>query len=675
MNSENIDLNLFDDEDDYLNNLYKLRRDYKKIGKDPQKKELVDKLLKKDNLLNMDDGDLLDEIKNRFTDKDTVKVIYSWLAHRLKYISDKAQVFRQNILSAYSYLPPNKIMKKAMKYAKHLELSPAEFDVFRKMFMIEYETPLSGTETFDEEFKNSGAMAHLLDYQPEREVRGKLNFEPSESGIIENIIKTSIANEDLFFYCVNNSFSYKSELTDYNEILIKKDLKFIDCIPPVIAALFIPKIMYLEINMIYSNIGKLIQHCYEHKKLTEVEKSLRLRIASDPTQYSDQNGKLISPIKDLQIRVLLQQSLWKLVLFLRSKQALNCDCTKFYNLISMYAPDLFVSQNVKNDYNQDSIHIITRLFHAFSLYPITYKEKINISSTIKSDKDGKEKGTQIFIERRDSNIAIMQDLSVLRDKLNENITIERDKETSFIFIRPNNNTDNRYVTTIRDNQTQMEKDIRNYKCNISSNYFNLSNEEINRVYNKEKKIITYTTVEGIIIFIVLRTKLATSMNFKNIDSSRKFKETDIFKFTSFKNLVNEYDDNPVLYDNVIKIKTLEDREKNFNLTSVVLNSVFDETHIEKGNTGTIKLKGMPFTISKITNTSSVNTKLLLYHPYNFEDNSGDTNNPFNYFNNNFDSGTSISNNTIIEYIQKYGEIFIYTDPVYDIGNKYNLKHQ
>lgn len=667
MISENIDLNLFDDEDDYLNNLYKLRRDYKKIGKDPQKKELVDKLLKKDNLLNMDDGDLLDEIKSRFTDKDTVKVIYSWLAHRLKYISDKAQVFRQNILSAYSYLPPNKIMKKAMKYAKHLNLSPAEFDVFRKMFMIEYETPLNGTETFDEEFKNSGAMAHLLDYQPEREVRGKLNFEPSESGIIENIIKTSITNEDLFFYCVNNSFSYVPKLENYNEIMVKKDLKFTDCIPPVIAALFIPKIDYIEINMIYSNIGKLIQHCYEHKKLTEVEKNLRLRIASDSTQYSDQNGKLISPIKDLQIRVLLQQSLWKLVLFLRSKQALNCDCTKFYNLISMYAPDLFVSQNVKNDYNQDSIHIITRLFHAFSLYPITYKEKINLSSL--DNKSGKDDDKKLAITSRDSKIVVLQDLSTLRKKIDENITIERDKETAFIFIRPNNNNNKQIVSNIRNENK--EEDIRNYKSNISKNYFNLSNNDINEVYKKEKKIITYTSVEGIIIFIVLRTKLATSMKFKN-NSDKKFKETEIFKFTSFKNLVNEYDVNTVLYDENVEIKTEKDETKKFNLTSVVLNSVFDEEYIENGKRETIKLKGMPFTISTINNESQTN--LLLYHPYNFEDKTTTMNIPFNYVNKIFESGSNSHNDDVVGFIQKYGEIFIYTDKEYDIGNKYNLKH-
>lgn len=668
MISENIDLNLFDDEDDYLNNLYKLRRDYKKIGKDPQKKELVDKLLKKDNLLNMDDGDLLDEIKSRFTDKDTVKVIYSWLAHRLKYISDKAQVFRQNILSAYSYLPPNKIMKKAMKYAKHLNLSPAEFDVFRKMFMIEYETPLNGTETFDEEFKNSGAMAHLLDYQPEREVRGKLNFEPSESGIIENIIKTSITNEDLFFYCVNNSFSYVPKLENYNEIMVKKDLKFTDCIPPVIAALFIPKIDYIEINMIYSNIGKLIQHCYEHKKLTEVEKNLRLRIASDSTQYSDQNGKLISPIKDLQIRVLLQQSLWKLVLFLRSKQALNCDCTKFYNLISMYAPDLFVSQNVKNDYNQDSIHIITRLFHAFSLYPITYKEKINLSSL--DNKSGKDDDKKLAITSRDSKIVVLQDLSTLRKKIDENITIERDKETAFIFIRPNNNNNNKQIVSNIRNENK-EEDIRNYKSNISKNYFNLSNNDINEVYKKEKKIITYTSVEGIIIFIVLRTKLATSMKFKN-NSDKKFKETEIFKFTSFKNLVNEYDVNTVLYDENVEIKTEKDETKKFNLTSVVLNSVFDEEYIETGKRETIKLKGMPFTISTINNESQTN--LLLYHPYNFEDKTTTMNIPFNYVNKIFESGSNSHNDDVVGFIQKYGEIFIYTDKEYDIGNKYNLKH-
>lgn len=675
--NDSLDFSIF--ENDEIEDFSKLRRDYKKINKDPVKKELIERIFKKDNLLNMDDDDLVEEIKKKFTDKETVKVLYTWLSYRLKYITEKAQTFRRNILSTYSYLPPNKIMKKAIKYAKHLHFTPSEFDVFRKMFMIEYQTPLSSVYNIeDKEFQNSGAMATLLNYKPKEEERGKLNYENSESGIVDNIIKSAIATEDLFYYCVSSSVSYHFEENLYNEIKIKKDYKTTDCVPPVIAAMFIQKIPYFDLHMIVSNIGKLIQHSYEHKKLTSYENNLRLTLASDTSQYSDQTGKLISPLKDLQIRASIQQSLWKLVLFLRNKQALNCDCTKFYNLISMYAPDLFVSQRYKNQTHQDSINIITRLFHVFSLYPLRYNQTLDYN-----DKYGKEKKI-IYRSPNDSNVFMIKKFKGIDSDAFKNIQIEFNKErnASFIFIRPQkiinqeyNNGEN--ITKENSDETNTRNNFALEETTKKNNYYSLTlskgiigihrnlfsptgyNENNLDSFTNNGHKITYSKAEGVVVVLVLRNVNASNFNVKKNGDLES-----IYKYSSFKNLIIEYDTTKVLFSDVVTYNKTD-----FVLTSVVLNSIYEDKNRtdEQGNSNnTLKTKGSPFCIVR-TNTDN---KSLIYHPYNFDliktDNGGYINGPFNFIEEGFGNSTMGGKNDLTEIIENYGEIFIYSQENFKI---------
>lgn len=654
-----IDFDIFEDKHEDFS---KLRKDYKKINKDPEKKELIERILKKDNILIMDDDDLIEEIKKKFTDKEIVKILYTWLSHRLKFITEKAQTFRKNILSTYSYLPPNKIMKKAMKYAKHLHFTPTEFDIFRKMFMIDYQTPLSASHEWkDDEFKNSGAMAKLLNYQPKEEERGKLVYDSSESGIVDNIIKSAIATEDLFYYCVSNSFGYKYADDLYDEIKVKKDYKLTDCVPPVIAAMFIQNIPYFEENMIQTNIGKFVQHSYEHKKLTAFENNLKLNLASDSSQYSDQTGKLISPLKDLQIRSSIQQSLWKLVLFLRNKQALNCDCTKFYNLISMYAPDLFVSQRYKNQTHQDSINIITRLFHVFSLYPLLYTRKMNNKT------NDKNINRQIFYRPTpNSDYFVLKNISMAD---NPNLMIsefEKNRNASFIFIRPQKFTDeenNKFneVSNIIDDkfdEKTLNNGQNNYLKKMKQGICGIPKSLLRIKYSKnEDNILNYTKATGVVVCLVLRNVNASNFKFTNVNDQYINEVNAIYKYSTFKNLITEYDTTKVLFSDTIEFTNSQNNSHTFKLQSVVLNSVYEDQNLKR-NESSLKTKGSPFCIVQVEEKKS-----LIYHPYNFEmlksDRDHYVNGPFNTFDAGF--GSSIQKTDLTNIIEEYSEIFIYVE--------------
>lgn len=670
---ENIDFSIFENED--FDNYEKLRKDYKKINKDPAKKELVERILKKDNLLTMDDDDLVEEIKRKFTDKETVRILYTWLSHRLTFITDKAQTFRKNILSTYSYLPPNKIMKKAMKYAKRLHFTPTEFDIFRKMFMMDYQTPITSHYEFEKgEFQNSGAMATLLNYQPKEAERGKLNFESSEAGVVDNIIKSAIATEELFYYCVSNSLTYQYSDDLYNEIKVKKDYKITDCVPPVIAAMFIPKIPYFDLYMLQTNIGKFIQHSYEHKKLTGFENMLKLNLASDSSQYSDQTGKLISPLKDLQIRASIQQSLWKLVLFLRNKQSLNCDCTKFYNLISMYAPDLFVSQRYKNQTHQDSINIITRLFHVFSLYPLKYKQTINFDNMMEENQN-----KQIFYRPSpNSNIYISKTIKGLNKDQKDYLTSEftRDRNASFIFIRPQKvNNQDKDETTVRQNfklTGQNAADNNFYSetqkhgiIGITSDVLTFNYSEHSVPFKSGGKAFDYSDSTGAVVVLVLRNVNASNFKIDNADGKYQNELNAIYKYSSFKNLIVEYDTTKVLFSDELTGKR---QDQKFKLQSVVLNSIYENPNSvnnpSSNNKITLKTKGSPFCI-----VATNSDKSLIYHPYNFDliKYSGGSyiNGPFNNISLTF--GNSSQPNDLTKIIEDYGEIFIYSEENFQIN--------
>lgn len=575
---------------------HKFSRYELKKFRDPKKQALVEKIMRLPNAIYFDNEDIKKQIMTEFKDKDVVKLMMMWITRRMKFISEKASAFRDGILTRYSYLPPNKIMKKAKKYAKHLKFTQAEFELFRQMFMINYIPPIDSETIKIEEGENSGALARVFDVKIKEKDKGKLIYDPSEASTIENIIKAAKSSESLYYYTFIDSINYKDcDVDKYSTVPIKKNVKYTDCVHPVIAAMFMPKIPYFETRFIYQNIAKLVQMCYEHQKIEGIYKNLQYAMALDKSQYSDQTGHIITPIKDLQLRANIQIALWRIILMLRNNHVLDCDSTKLYNSLSVYAPDMFVDDTVS--LNQNSIGIIRRLYNALSVSPLTITKKklYSYEEKLKTEFNIKENEQVPFVVIRDGNTFRLQPRTVDKGKEYKKDE-EREKEsekTSFIYVRP-------------------------------SSLNNTIENQINGTEGIKLGDTTYTTkyssAEGVVTIIVLRTR--------NVTKKRWRYNGEIM--TTLQNINSEFDE-----ENINVPDKLAVGDKIFTLRSAVLSSsVKIDTDIktnsdDREDIKSIKTRGSSYAIV----FPASGERAITYHPYNINDydpTTGQLIGPFNY---------------------------------------------
>ena len=568
--------------------------------KDPKKQALVEKIMRLPNAIYLDNEDIKRQIMTEFKEKDTVKLIYKWIVKRMEYISKKASAFRDGILTRYSYLPPNKIMKKAKKYAKHLKFTQAEFELFRQMFMINYISPLSNQDIKLETGDNTGALARVFDIKPKEKEQGKLIFDSSESSIVESIVKAAKSNDSLYYYTFVDSINYKDCDTEkYNMVPIKKNTKYTDCVHPVVAAMFIPKIPYFETRFIYQNIARLVQMCYEHQKIDGLYKNLQNSLALDKSQYSDQTGHIITPIKDLQLRANIQIALWRVVLMLRNNHVLDCDCTKLYNALSVYAPDMFVDNSEL--LNQNSVGIIRRLYNALSVSTLTIsRSKIYTPLNYLAETYGinRDTSTVPFVVARDKNskefklLPIKPTIDDEKRAQNEE-RIKEEEKVSFIYVRPN--------------ELSGDKSI--------DDYINKQDTKFGDSTVKTE----YKSASGVVTIIILRTR--------NVSKKRWRYNGEVM--TTFQNLSIEFNTEEISYSPTLYIGT--DSNSQFNLRSAVLSSTVKvDTDINGDSaSGVIKTRGSSYCIVFPVNGGTP----IVYHPYNineYDPTTGQIIGPFNF---------------------------------------------
>lgn len=614
-----VSVGLFDEyEDPSVSEFNKQFSTYEvKKFKDPKKQALVEKIMRLPNAIYLDNEDIKKQIMTEFKEKETVKLIYRWIIKRMDYISKKASNFRDGILMRYSYLPPNKIMKKAKKYAKHLKFTQAEFELFRQMFMINYISPLSEQDLKLETGDNTGALARVFDIKPKEKEQGKLIFDSSESSIVESIVKAAKSNDSLYYYTFVDSINYKDcDPEKYSMVPIKKNMKYTDCVHPVIAAMFIPKIPYFETRFIYQNIARLVQMCYEHQKIDGLYKNLQNSLALDKSQYSDQTGHIITPIKDLQLRANIQISLWRVILMLRNNHVLDCDCSKLYNALSVYAPDMFVENSEL--LNQNSIGIIRRLYNALSVSTLTIsKSKIYSPLNYLKETYGIEENTTVpfVIVKEKDGFKLMARKQTNDEGRKENEErMKEEEKVSFIYIRPDELTGDKTL----------------------ENYINKQDLKFGDSTVKTE----YKSASGVVSIIILRTRNVTKKKWKYNGEV----------MTTFQNLSVEFDATKINYSTTLLIGS--GSYSQFNLRSAVLSSTVKvDTDINGDSTdGTIKTRGSAYCIVFPVNGSTP----IVYHPYNineYDPTTGQIIGPFNYI----DEGQAK------DFIQSQAEILIYAN--------------
>lgn len=667
-----------DDIDFFLSNDVELQPDIydldklklRKIMKDKNKKKYIEHILENKDILNFDDEDLYNEISKNFSDADVVDLIFKLMSKRIRDINEKALTFRDNIIKKYRYLHnPQKIIEKANKYMRYLNLTPEEKTIFINSFKKNFKTPLTGNYQGPKDLQgNFNSYSKFFNYSTKK--TGKLNFENSDVPIIKEIINLTNTHNEMYNNNISHILKTYHMLKDegitkyYDGILVNPNAKITDCIPPIIFALFANVYPTIDKNLLISNIGMIVKKSYEHKVLNDYEQALIDSLAHDTDEYIDKSGNTLTVAQDLLYRVKIQISLWKLVLFLRTKHIFDCDCTTFYKLLSIYSPDILNTND--SDICSDSIDIMSKIFNIVSFKPIEFKYSYKVTDYHDNNfgnfspfviKQGKDNSLYLFNSKK---------FDLLKSSIDAYYTSIGDKTEKIPFI---------YIKQSENESTSVVIDGKKLRVAYGMVEQNLNTVRqkpyVGKQITKEGDI---ESIDNILIFVVVRTQTVINKQNKLYINNQPLTYDMGSYGTSFNtNQVFFGETGPTgIYD----MRLDYNNGNNYYLSSVLLYTVYNEG-LTKKSKDDLKIKGNPYTIVIQHDTSGNNgDKHIVYQPYILSTFSHSISNesPISTF----DTRQKSNKEGLLDIISRYGEIYIFrslTDKLISISHSYNSSNQ
>ncbi len=671
-----------DDIDYILSNDYELQPDIydmeqirmRKILKDKNKKKYIEHILENKDILNFDDEDLYNEISKNFSDAEVVTLIFNLMSKRIKSINEKALTFRDNIIKKYRYLHnPQKIIEKANKYMRYLNLTPEEKTIFINSFKKNFKTPLTGQYNGPKEIQGQfNSMSKFLNYNTRR--TGKLNFESSDVPIIKEIINLTNSHNEMYNNNISHIIKTHRAITNqgitkyYDGILVNPNAKITECIPPIIFALFANVIPTLDKNLLISNIGMIIKKSYEHKVLNNYEQNLIDSLAHDTDEYIDKSGNTLTVAQDLLYRVKIQISLWKLVLFLRTKHIFDCDCTTFYKLLSIYSPDILNTND--NDTCSDSIDIMSKIFNVVNFKPIEYKYFYDISDI--QPNNSSQMAPFIIKQGRDHSLYLIQNNEKIQtlkkgmDKYYKGLT--KTEKIPFIYIKQSENG----TTAVMINNKDL---MIGYNTNNLAPY-DIKEKKKPYIAKRIVKRGEIESIDNVLIFVVVRTQTVINKQNKIYIDNQPLSYDMGSNNTSF-NINGVYFG---FQPNTIYDLSLHHGKDTYVLSSVLLYTVYNES-LEKDPKQSIKdglkIKGNPYALVIQHDTNAPqNNHHIIYQPYVLSafSHSISDESPISAFDLNLQSNMS----GLIDIVCQYGEIYIFrnlNDQLISITHNYTRQNQ
>jgi hypothetical protein len=279
----------------------------------------IDKLIED---LKLDDNDFANpatafiKIKKFYAnDEEKINVMYSVFDAFMKKIFEYVQKFKTLMLTRYNTLSLKELMLKIRKYIVKKKIPNCVFDYFLKMVLSEQQSN-ENFEMYD--FKKS-EMNKLLGHDISRVNPPQLNFNQKDLPILQNIITLFKSKKILH----QNVILQSLEHTDCSAVSVsgkydyKKDDMY-NSIHPVIAALFIPKIDYLDEHMLMGSISNIVYQRYRNKPInTKPDYELFMDLLLDPNQMACSDD-MYNPMNDLLKRAVFQAELWECVKNLRN---------------------------------------------------------------------------------------------------------------------------------------------------------------------------------------------------------------------------------------------------------------------------------------------------------------------------------------------------------------------
>jgi len=329
-------------------------------GKDKDQliKEEVRKLIKVGNT-DISYSDLA-KIREKYKDERFVSEIYDSYHDYLKDIMKEAHKFAKSIIKKYgkAEFPLHKVLQKALKYKKDLELSDSAFNLFRKL----YEQKLMGKEGAAMYPRTKIGKTLGATYTSEE----KLVVDDKEIGVLQDVLGMYERSKVLHAQAMFQSITYEDMAPEsLTGTFNTEKHNPASHVHPVIAALFFQKNRLLDEHMLFANIGYIVKSKHEGVPImTKPDFELYYDLITDP---NDVVCNIDSPMADLRNRFVLQQKIWESVIRLRNGQYYDDSLIDFMVAVDNCRINVYDAPDMM--YIRDDGAVLRRILSAFSLRP------------------------------------------------------------------------------------------------------------------------------------------------------------------------------------------------------------------------------------------------------------------------------------------------------------------
>jgi hypothetical protein len=322
----------------------------------------------------LDDQQVLAKLRDKYPDnKDLVRKMYDEWEEQNNRVRRKARKFAELILTRYNHLGPKRIMEKARKFKAKYGFSEDEFQAFVNIALSD--RALSQVNLYNAPNTPMGKTLGQMDTS-----MAKMNVKPTELDVLQEILRMHQDNSMLHTQVVLQSLTYYvpgalGVAGRANDIPIEVTSGQFDVnrhnvlthVHPVVAALFIPRIKYLDEHMLIGSISSIVSARHQNMPIKDRPTwELYWDIITDPNEIACVGNK-DSSLTDLRNRVVLQVELWKSVKNLRQGRFFDPEVAGFLGAVDRCRNYVFDSA----DYMlvKDEGTILRRLLGAFSLRP------------------------------------------------------------------------------------------------------------------------------------------------------------------------------------------------------------------------------------------------------------------------------------------------------------------
>jgi hypothetical protein len=308
---------------------------------------------------------IIEDLKQKYKDEQIVDAVMNKYNEKLKRVKKIAEKIRDRLVAKYPNLTMKEYVDKVSEYKKKYNFDDSEMSHILNL-LFQNKTGLANSEVLDITYNE---MSKALGFIPASfNFSGKMNVKQDELEQLQAILTIASATKELHSQVTLQSLLYENVAP--SALMGQFDRSRINVfsfVHPVVAALFIPKIKFLDEHMLIASISNIVQQRYNgHDLTTQPDYELYMDIATDPSEAACSVGK-IKPFNDLLNRCNVQTKLWEAVLNLRQGKYYTNDLSSFILAIDNCRNSVFDAADLA--YVKDEGTIMRKLLSAFSIRP------------------------------------------------------------------------------------------------------------------------------------------------------------------------------------------------------------------------------------------------------------------------------------------------------------------